>query len=369
MNKLKTNILKKSHPASEQLFSAYGPSGIYPRLLVACSGGPSSYTLVHALDRLRTFQPSARKSPSIEFDIIWIDDSILRYSTKAEQVAYQEQMKDLMSTFSCKLFVIPLSLIYALTPNKSDSNIFTDGTYDHLPEKQSDEEALRFIIETCPAAYPHLVRRLISHVAQSLGYPMVVSGVNATRSVVEMMKSLLHGRGAQVASMNGYFSHHFNIRWCFPFHDVMGKQVSYYTHFHHLKLPAKPSIKMSASDHALDVLTLQFIVKLDQINGQTVSNVMRTCDKLMQIVEDPENKHSLCSLCGYLISELSDAEESALGALHGLSETVLALHANRTTISSGSQPNSSLTLCHSCNSEILPSSYSRLPPVLINNSS
>ncbi|XP_033754101.1 cytoplasmic tRNA 2-thiolation protein 2-A-like [Pecten maximus] len=285
------------------------------KVLVAYSGGPSSSCLLHLI----TEGLSQRAHKKLRFipGIIFIDESAVLVNLEVDGVAEKDRISELMA-----------SMGYPYQTRRLEEAICLDQG-QHLPEadlsslaesdqacvqstdlaKQNDNldrarieiKSLFSSIKSLTAREDMLNRlrqRLLMEVAQVQGYSKVMTGHCGTRLAVNLLSDISQGRGAHVAMDTAFSDTRYpNIMLVRPIRDFSSKEVAMYNSLHGVESVFLPTLTTKTYEgSSIEHLTEAFVTGLQTDYPSTVSNIMRTGEKLSTEKRDGENSH--CALCG-----------------------------------------------------------------------
>ena len=309
------------------------------RVAVAWSGGLHSSALCRLLREGR--QEEGRHRLLVHQHTVHVDcAAIKRPRSDEERAADDAERCSLAAAFHAHLHVLPLSAVLDI-PSASSSSVSSSTPSPSSPfypldpsHRSAADERLRALFRACdPSSHASLLRcllhHLLSHWARREGFAAVVSGETSTYAASACLAALLKGQGRRVASLTSPAERRLGVRWAHPLRDCTATAVAYY--FHHRQLQALSSLAPIHVPSAAALPTrggapvfprvaptvegaaAAFVRRLDAQFPQTVSNVLRTVEK----VEGPEAGAPVCAWCGYVAYEGKPSSAQLSTAAHG----------------------------------------------------
>ena len=349
------------------------------RVCVAWSGGLCSTALARLL--LDGCADVTRHRLLLTPHLTHVDCSAIKQSISHEQREAEDTARDdLLCSFDAPYHVLPLSAVYEIPPDRSrpfppPSPLFTQDA----GQRAMLDERLRRLFRACASSshqslLRHLIAHLLSYFTRCQRWWAVVSGESSTTAAAACVTAILSGQGSHVHALSVAEERRLGTRWAYPLRDATSAAVAHYFHFRHLQVlpslgpihirpPSSSSLSSSTSAAAalssfsstsspsplfprsaptLSSAAAAFISRLDALYPQTVSNVLRTVEK----VEGPAPSSPLCPWCGHRAPD-SLLSSSTLLSTASLSSLQQAAPSSLSS-SSSAHASSSTRLCYDC---------------------
>ncbi|KAK3610327.1 hypothetical protein CHS0354_029797 [Potamilus streckersoni] len=139
--------------------------------------------------------------------------------------------------------------------------------------------------------------KILSEVATTCGYSKVMLGSCGTRLAVTLLTDMAIGRGGQAAVDTVFADRRYkNVMFLRPLREFSSKEIGMYNALNDVESVFIPTLTTKGSDGAsIEHLTEAFVTGLQRDYPSTVSNIMRTGEKLSTGAEE-ENKEN-CAMC------------------------------------------------------------------------
>lgn len=298
------------------------------KVLVAFSGGPASSCLLHLI----TEGLSQRAHKKLRFlpGLIFIDESsVLGDLVDNGGVAEVKKIVELMAAtgYPCQTRHLEEAICLSQkgqlpevdlsTLTESDqANVQAADLHiqDNLDRARVEIKSLFASIKSLTAKEDMLNRlrqRLLMEVAQVEGYSKVMTAHCGTRLAVNLLSDISQGRGAQVAMDTAFSDTRSSVILVRPIRDFSSKEVAMYNSLHGVESVFIPTLTTKTPEgSSIEHLTEAFVTGLQADYPSTVSNIMRTGEKLSTEKKDG----SRCVLCeAPLDTDVGDS--SALSAV------------------------------------------------------
>ena len=282
------------------------------RVLVGWSGGLSSSVLCELLREAR-WQEEGRRRLLLHVEIAHIDCSAITQQPPAQE----ERDGGLRHFRPAAQHVLPLSAVFdipqdsqpPLTP--SSPSAFIPADCEH---RAAADARLRQLFLSVPAAFhqsllSHLLAHLLSFLCRLLRCSCLLTAQSATSAASAVIAAIVKGQGRRAACSADMAEQRMQTRWAFPLRDSSAAHIAYYFHFHRLtvlsslapiRLQRTASSSLPPSSAAtLDSASAAFISRLEAQYRQTVSNVLRTVEK----IDRPPLTAATCAMCGLAAEE------------------------------------------------------------------
>lgn len=142
-----------------------------------------------------------------------------------------------------------------------------------------------------------LRQKILLEIARHCGYSKVMLGSSGTQLAVKLLTNISTGRG-KCAAMEAAFAdrRHGDILFLRPLRDFSSKEVAIYNNLHNVDTVFIPTLTTKADKGvSIEHLTESFVTGLQADFPSTVSNIMRTGEKLDSSKEKAIEKQ--CTLC------------------------------------------------------------------------
>ena len=301
------------------------------RVCVAWSGGLCSSVLARLVREAR--EEVDKRRLLMRVSIVHVNCAAIKAPRSDEQRARDEaERDDLLRSFHAPFHVLPLSAVYDVPsdrrppPPSASSSASSEPFFSQDPEhRAAADERLRALFLSCPASsHPsllsHLLSHLLSYFARYHRYAALLSGESATHAASACMAAILKGQGRHVQALSAARERRLGAVWAYPLRDVSNGALAYYFHYRQLSvLDSLGPVHVRASSTAifaastpsasprapptLDGAASAFIARLDALFPQTVSNVLRTVEKVV----GPSVDAPICAWCGHRIHEAASS--------------------------------------------------------------
>ncbi|XP_060080255.1 cytoplasmic tRNA 2-thiolation protein 2-A-like [Ylistrum balloti] len=282
------------------------------KVLVAYSGGPSSSCLLHLI----TEGLSQRAHKKLRFTpgIVFIDESAVLDNLVQDGVADKERIAELMENvgYPCHTRYLEEALCLdqdGLLP-KADLSSLTEADQssfctaaihsNSLDRARTEIKSLFSSIKSLTAREDMLNKlrqRLLMEVAKVQGYSKVMTGHCGTRLAVNLLSDISQGRGSHVAMDTAFSDTRYpDIMFVRPIRGFSSKEVAMYNALHGVESVFLPTLTTKTHEgSSIEHLTEAFVTGLQADYPSTISNIMRTGEKLSTEKKEGENCH--CALC------------------------------------------------------------------------
>ncbi|KAJ3081706.1 Cytoplasmic tRNA 2-thiolation protein 2 [Quaeritorhiza haematococci] len=253
------------------------------KIMIACSGGPSSRTLLHAVHDFHNVSARQRQKFS-EIIVCHIDEScLLNPSSSASTSAsstLSTEVEEVVRGYGFKLVSVPLE------------NVFDDSNSESVrgEEKSVKVERLRKCLEAISKmsskedSVNHFKMQLLVKAARENGCRGLFVGDNATRIAIKAISQTSKGRGysmpLDIGNEAAWFTDVTILR---PLKEVLSKEIGIFNHYQSIQIhPAATTsvtTKMPAKA-SIDRLTEEFIVGLQRDYPSTINTIVRTISKV-----------------------------------------------------------------------------------------
>ncbi|KAL3859280.1 hypothetical protein ACJMK2_009506 [Sinanodonta woodiana] len=165
------------------------------------------------------------------------------------------------------------------------------------------EEKLRCLLKSLNSvsAQEDLIRsirhKILSEVATTCGYSKVMLGSCGTRLAVTLLTDMAIGRGGQAAVDTVFADKRYkNLMFLRPLREFSSKEIGMYNALNDVESFFIPTLTTKGSDGAsIEHLTEAFVTGLQRDYPSTVSNIMRTGEKLSTGAEEESKEY--CAMC------------------------------------------------------------------------
>ncbi|GAN00665.1 cytoplasmic tRNA 2-thiolation protein 2-like [Mucor ambiguus] len=291
------------------------------KVLLACSGGPSSIAMVNLTKNFMRVVPSEKKKVQLipEAIVCHIDESTLFESTAKSSEKLAQDFKQHYSEF--EYFSYRLEEVFGPEFTKSDtfdkilkstSGGIENGEYEHYVKcvqsnsNKSQAEQLKQLFTNIKKTTAkedllwNIKMEMLVTVARREGCPYIFMADSATRQAIKMISMTSKGRGYSVALDVSVDNTQSFKDLCImrPMKDMLSKEIGFYNHFANVAqfetLPYNFSTMMPGKT-SIDRLTEEFIVSIEQEFPSTVSTICRTVMKLTPAANMDLTK--TCAIC------------------------------------------------------------------------
>ncbi|ESP02605.1 hypothetical protein LOTGIDRAFT_237923 [Lottia gigantea] len=285
--------------------SAIGKSKIVrdgDQVLLMYSGGQASTALLHLV--IEGLSERAHKKLRFKPVILHIDESaVLGMTDEKRQENLSEVLKIMKKTgFPYYLSSIEQALDLSIEPKRELFKHMetTEDIYKRQEEKITSLQSLLSSIKTLTARedfIKNLRNQLMLSISGQLGYSKIMTGDTNSRLAVNILNHVAQGRGAQVAYSTGFCDNRYkDIVILRPIRDLSIKEVAVYNQMNKLDSVFIPTLSTKApSISSIEKLTEKFVTGLQADYLSTVSNIVRTGEKLG--VSDEEINNESCIFC------------------------------------------------------------------------
>lgn len=306
------------------------------KVLVAFSGGANSAALLHLIkDGL-----SERAHKKLRFipTILHIDETCLLDISNEHKKQMTEDISKLIINSGFQGYITSLEQSIKQTRNFEkdklndvesqallcpvDSYSYNTGTNDKLAENLKAFVSNLASFSSKEDAISNLRIQLMVFVARQLGFDKILTAECSTRLGVKVLTDVSIGRGGQIA-LNTKFSDTRNgdVMFIRPVRDLNAKELTMYNNIFNVSSVFVPCITTKGTNStSIERLTEAFVTGLQADYQSTVSNIVRTSEKLG--VSDKK-----CSKCVVCQSQL-DTEAKSASALSAV-EFSLKLSENK----------------------------------------
>ncbi|CAO3631696.1 unnamed protein product [Mucor fragilis] len=276
------------------------------KVLLACSGGPSSIAMVNLTKNFMRVVPSEKKKVQLipEAIVCHIDESTLFESTAKSSEKLSQDFKQHYSEF--EYFSYRLEEVFGPEFTKSDtfdkilqstSGGIENGEYEHYVKciqsnsNKTQAEQLKQLFTNIKKTTAkedllwNIKMEMLVTVARREGCPYIFMADSATRQAIKMISMTSKGRGYSVALDVSVDNTQSFKDLCImrPMKDMLSKEIGFYNHFANVTqfetLPYNFSTMMPGKT-SIDRLTEEFIVSIEREFPSTVSTICRTVMKL-----------------------------------------------------------------------------------------
>ncbi|KAI8370943.1 hypothetical protein BD560DRAFT_396404 [Blakeslea trispora] len=291
------------------------------KVLLACSGGPSSIAMLNLTKNFMHIVPTEKKKIQLipEAIVCHIDESSLFESTTGFSEKLEQTIKENYSEF--EYFSYRLEQVFG--PEFTKSSEFnkilkstSGGTenkdYEHYVQciqKASDKslaEQLKQLFSSIKKTSAkedllwNMKMAMLVHVARREGCMYVFMADSATRQAIKMISMTSKGRGYSLPLDIGVDNQQSFSDLCImrPMKDMLSKEIGLYNHFFkidHFVLPPFNFGTMMPAKTSIERLTEEFIVGIEREFPSTVSTICRTVLKLSPSA-DMDFKRT-CAMC------------------------------------------------------------------------
>ncbi|XP_053402056.1 cytoplasmic tRNA 2-thiolation protein 2-B-like isoform X2 [Mercenaria mercenaria] len=318
-------------------------------VLVAFSGGPSSSALLSLIQE--GLSQRAHKKLRFKPGLIFIDEGATVGLCAAERLAICEKVQSVMTNSGFPCYIKSLEEAFELMPEnegKSTGNIhtvsteinnsadcnssqadssasvsgphsstspaFRDGDSSIESVRTEDiksnyqinvnlEQRLKETIDSMKSVSARedficsLRHKILLDVARHCGYSKVMLGSCGTQLAVRLLTDISTGRGAHAAMETAFADRRLkDIMFLRPMRDFSSKEVAMYNSFHNVETIFIPSLTTKAETNvSIEHLTESFVTGLQADYPSTVSNIMRTGEKLDSSTEKKVDEK--CAMC------------------------------------------------------------------------
>ncbi|CAO3648699.1 unnamed protein product [Cunninghamella echinulata] len=292
------------------------------KVLLACSGGPSSIAMIHLTSGFTIVNPTEKKKIALvpSAVVCHIDESALFEQHEGASTKLENMIK---AKFPKLSFVSqPMEDIFT-SAFKSDPNFdlslkntsSTNYDHEHMIQlvKQSPDD-----LETTNAdrlknlfkninkntakedLYWNIKFAMLLTIARREGCDYIFMGDSSTRQAIKMISKISNGRGYSIPMDVGL-----EVDTCFkdvvvlrPMKDMLAKEMGFYNRLHGLDHDVTAPVNFGtymAPKSSIERLTEDFIVNLDRDFPSTVSTISRTASKLVPSSNVDYSK--ACAIC------------------------------------------------------------------------
>ncbi|KAI9480418.1 MAG: hypothetical protein EXX96DRAFT_562519 [Benjaminiella poitrasii] len=293
------------------------------KVLLACSGGPSSIAMLNLTKNFIKVLPNEKKKIQLipEAIVCHIDESTLFNSNEGSAEKLSQHMKSYFTEF--EYFSYRLEDVFGpgFTKNtdfnkvlKSASGGIENGDYEHFVDcvdKNNDSgkstaEQLKELFGSIKKATAKedlawsLKMEMLVAVARREKCDYIFMADSATRQAIKMISMTSKGRGYSLALDVSVDNQQSFKDLCImrPMKDMLSKEIGLYNHYTNLDQyiisPLNFSTMMPARS-SIDRLTENFIVGLERDFPSTVSTVCRTVMKLTPAADMDVTQ--TCAMC------------------------------------------------------------------------
>ncbi|RCH85322.1 Cytoplasmic tRNA 2-thiolation protein 2 [Rhizopus azygosporus] len=288
------------------------------KVLLACSGGPSSISLVDLTKNIMHTLPNEKKKIQVvpEAVICHIDESSLFDSMSGSAETLRARMKEHYPNF--EFICHPIEDVFSPQFVKNvnfDKYLSSEGTengdYEHWAKyayktsSVNHKEQLQSLFNSIKKSTAkedllwHIKMQMLITVAQREGCTYIFFADSATRQAIKMISWTAKGRGYSLPlDISVDNEQTFGVGIMRPMKDMLSKEVGLYNYFSgidKLVIPPYNFGTMMPAKSSIDRLTEDFINGLERDFPSTVSTVCRTVGKLTPS-KDMDYKQT-CAMC------------------------------------------------------------------------
>ncbi|KAG2236174.1 hypothetical protein INT48_003793 [Thamnidium elegans] len=291
------------------------------KVLLACSGGPSSIAMVNLTKNFMRVVPTEKKKVQLipEAIVCHIDESSLFENNKGYAEKLKENMEKDFDGF--EYFSHRLEEVFGpeFTKSgefnkilKSSSGGIENGEYEHFVQcvQNNSTKPLAEQLQTLfnsikkTAAKEDLIwnlkMKMIVTVAKREGCSYIFMGDSATRQAIKMIAMTSKGRGYTLPLDIGVDNEISFKDICVmrPMKDMLSKEIGFYNYFSKIDkyiMPAFNFSTMMPAKSSIERLTEDFIVSIEREFSSTVSTICRTITKLQPSADMDLTK--TCAMC------------------------------------------------------------------------
>ncbi|XP_050398297.2 cytoplasmic tRNA 2-thiolation protein 2-A [Patella vulgata] len=272
-------------------------------VLLAYSGGPSSTALLHLVQE--GLSPRAHKKLRFKPVILHIDESAsLDLSAEIKKENLMKICERIKTTgYQGYISSIEQGLnISGLTPDSPPLYIQLDEQdklMSHCQHKMAEFTDVLSSMKSLTAKEDFiktLRTQLILSIAKQMGYSKIMTADTNSRLAVNILSDIAQGRGSQVSYETGFYdSRYKDMMILRPIRDLSIKEVAVYDQMNDLHPVFIPTLTTKGSyGSSIDRLTENFVTGLQADYLSTVSNIVRTGEKLG--IEENGYK-DICTFC------------------------------------------------------------------------
>lgn len=288
------------------------PSG--SKVLIACSGGTSSLSMVHMIKQGLNTENQHRRLRFIP-SIVHINESAIfpfQCDDFNELESSSQNVIDHLKTYQFDLHVSRIEKVF----DDDETNLVANDA-SLLQAVKSEVEQLNQLLslQGDESNKEEIIRRLriklITSIAVQLGCDIIFFGSSATKLATQLIVDVAQGKGNQIHLETGFSDERLVKPIMKPMRELTKKELTYYNLHHKIKpITAKDIHTKSHSKISIGKATEAFMVSLERDFPATVFSVCRISTK----VKGKRTQGSKCSLCGTICDNEDFDENSAMAA-------------------------------------------------------
>lgn len=194
--------------------------------------------------------------------------------------------------------------------------------YDHAEDRLKQTLASMKSVSAKEDLIRSLRHNILLETARHYGYSKVMLGDCGTRLAVRLLTDIATGRGSHAAMETAFADkRHEDVMFVRPMRDFSSKEVAMYNSMHGVEMVVIQALTTKASAGAsIEHLTESFVTGLQTDYPATVSNIMRTGEKLDANVDRKVDRY--CAMCQTPL-------DTSVGASSALSAVEFSLQISR----------------------------------------
>lgn len=279
------------------------------KVLVAYSGGPSSSCLLNLIKE--GLGQNAHKKLRFNPALLFIDEDLSLEELQSDSKSSNRKIVEIVADSGFPVYKCSLAQAFDVkhSENEDTGNVadLSGGKEQSITElkhsmKAADELKSLLSSMTSLTAKEDILHRLKQQIyieiARTYGYSKVMTGHSATRLAVTLMTDISQGRGSQVGMDTTFADYRLaDITFVKPIRDLSAKEVAVYNAFMNVPTVVIPTLTTKTLEgSSIEHLTEAFVVGLQTEYPSTISNIMRTGEKLTSD-NNSKSDNSHCSLC------------------------------------------------------------------------
>ncbi|KAI9748805.1 MAG: cytoplasmic tRNA 2-thiolation protein 2 [Lichina confinis] len=276
-------------------------------LLVPVSGGVSSISLLHLLEKRLQKKPTQASAPSTEVRVLFVDMSSVEHTFPITALA--EALKNRFSQYTYS--TVSIEDVFNGTDLSSDNERSAASEDGNMTNRRHLAESLSSLSSATSQAdvLGILKVRLIAQVALDHRCRAVLWGDTATRLSERILAQTAKGRGFSIPWHVSDGASPYGVPFYYPLRELLRTELLSFSALVDPPLTPilssqgpEPPGSASFKNTSLDALMTQYLTSVEEGFPNIVANVVRTSGKLQVPTETSEQRR--CSLCAmHLVDE------------------------------------------------------------------
>ena len=283
------------------------------RVLLACSGGPSSLAMVHMVKQGLQVENQHRRLRFIPL-LVHLDESAVFWPNEQQVIESRDTSGKILDYLKSYQFDLYGSRIEQIFSEKNEQDL-TKESFPIVVPSQINQLSRMLSALGDESNKEELIKRLrirlLMSIAVKLNCDMIFFGSTATRLATQLIVDVAQGKGNQIHLETGFSDDRLIKPMMKPMRELTRKEVIFYNLHHKMKQFTTVDIHTKSHDKvSVGKATESFMSNLERDFPATVFSVCKISTK----VRGKRTEGSKCSLCGTIRDNEDFEKDSAMAA-------------------------------------------------------